>query len=133
MRADHTGNALVVGSDVKERGIIVGSVASVHSNGEGAIVKLSLSPGRVKDIPNDVTAQILPKTLFGEQYVSLSIPANSSRHRDQGRRDDPQDRSQGALETEKVLGDLLPLLNRGRPGRPELDADRARHRTAQPG
>jgi phospholipid/cholesterol/gamma-HCH transport system substrate-binding protein len=109
MRADHTGNALVVGSDVKERGIIVGSVASVHSNGEGAIVKLSLSPGRVKDIPGNVTAQILPKTLFGEQYVSLSIPANPSAAIKAGATI-PQDRSQGALETEKVLGDLLPLL-----------------------
>jgi phospholipid/cholesterol/gamma-HCH transport system substrate-binding protein len=109
LRADHTGNALVVGSDVKERGIIVGSVASVHSDGGGAIVKLSLSPGRVKDIPSNVTAQILPKTLFGEQYVSLSIPASPTAAIKAGATI-PQDRSQGALETEKVLGDLLPLL-----------------------
>ena len=36
MLADHTGNALIVESDVKERGIIVGSVKSVQSKGDGA-------------------------------------------------------------------------------------------------
>src|SRR3954454_17896446 len=109
LRADHTGNQLLVDSDVKVRGIIVGSVKSVHSKGDGAIVTLDLSPGRVKDIPSNVKAQILPKTLFGEQYVSLIIPADPARAIAQG---DviPQDRSEGALETQRVLGDLLPLL-----------------------
>ncbi len=109
MLADHTGNALIVESDVKERGIIVGSVKSVQSKGDGAIVKLSLDPSRIKDIPSNVKAQILPKTLFGEQYVSLVIPADPARHIAQGDTI-PQDRSTGALETERVLGDLLPLL-----------------------
>src|SRR3954468_4934702 len=71
LRADHTGNQLIIDSDVKERGIIVGSVKKVNSKGDGAIVTLSLDPSRVKDIPSNVKAQILPKTLFGEQYVSL--------------------------------------------------------------
>jgi len=109
LRADHTGNQLLIDSDVKERGIIVGSVKSVHSKGDGAIVRLELDPGRVKDIPSNVKAQILPKTLFGEQYVSLVIPGQPARPIKQG---DviPQDRSKGALETQRVLGDLLPLL-----------------------
>jgi phospholipid/cholesterol/gamma-HCH transport system substrate-binding protein len=116
LRADHTGNALLVDSDVKERGIIVGSVKKVTSKGEGAIVTLALEPGRTKDIPSNVSAQILPKTLFGEQYVSLIIPSGC----DEGTSPTcpaikagdviPQDRSEGALETEKVLGDILPLL-----------------------
>lgn len=109
LRADHTGNQLLIDSDVKERGIIVGSVKSVTSKGDGAIVKLDLDPGRVKDIPSNVKAQILPKTLFGEQYVSLIVPSSPQRPIKQG---DviPQDRSKGALETQRVLGDLLPLL-----------------------
>jgi virulence factor Mce-like protein len=63
----------------------------------------------VKDIPSNVKAQILPKTLFGEQYVSLIIPTAPARPIKAG---DviPQDRSKGALETQRVLGDLLPLL-----------------------
>jgi virulence factor Mce-like protein len=109
LRADHTGNELIVDSDVKERGIIVGSVKSVSSKGDGAIVRLALQPSRVKDIPSNVKAQILPKTLFGEQYVSLITPKNPARPI---RANDtiPQDRSQGALETQRVLGDMLPLL-----------------------
>jgi virulence factor Mce-like protein len=109
LEADHTGNQLLVDSDVKERGIIVGSVKSVSSKGDGAIVKLELNPGRVKQIPSNVKAQILPKTLFGEQYVSLIAPSDPARPIKAG---DviPQDRSKGALETQRVLGDLLPLL-----------------------
>src|SRR3954471_16731303 len=76
--ADHTGNELLIDSDVKENGVIVGSVKSVTSHGSGAIVTMALNPGRVKDIPSNVKAQILPKTLFGEQYVALIIPDNPS-------------------------------------------------------
>jgi virulence factor Mce-like protein len=81
----------------------------VRSKGDGAIVSLELDPSRVKDIPSNVKAQILPKTLFGEQYVSLIVPADPARHIRAG---DviPQDRSKGALETQRVLSDLLPLL-----------------------
>jgi virulence factor Mce-like protein len=114
LRADHTGNQLLVDSDVKERGIIVGSVKSVRSKGDGAIVELNLDPSRVKQIPSNVKAQILPKTLFGEQYVALIVPAAPQRPIKQG---DviPQDRSKGALETQRVLGDLLPVLTAVQP------------------
>src|SRR5919198_3708356 len=71
LRTDHTGNELLIDSDVKERGVIVGSVKSVSANADGATVKLALEPGRVDEIPSTVKARILPKTLFGEQYVSL--------------------------------------------------------------
>jgi ABC-type transporter Mla subunit MlaD len=56
-----------------------------------------------------VKAQILPKTLFGEQYVSLVTQPESARPI---KANDviPQDRSKGALETQRVLGDILPLL-----------------------
>ena len=117
LKADHTGNELLVDSDVKERGVIVGSVTSVRSEGDGAIVDLALDPGRVNDIPSNVKAQILPKTLFGEQYVALVAPEEPTsgvRHIQAG---DviPQDRSKGALETQQVLGDILPLLTAVRP------------------
>jgi phospholipid/cholesterol/gamma-HCH transport system substrate-binding protein len=128
LRADHTGNQLVSDSDVKERGIIVGTVrdVKVQSHGECqdptgtcALVTLALDPGRAAIIPNNVSAQILPKTMFGEQYVALQLPAQAGPHI---KNNDviPQDRSQGALETEKVLGDILPLLQAVKPA--ELNA-----------
>lgn len=124
LKTDHTGNQLMSQSDVKERGIIVGFVKSVKvDSGSHACtqetltcvsVTLDLYPNRAKIIPANVTAQILPKTLFGEQYVALGIPKNPSQPIKSG---DVigQDRSQGALETEKVLGDLLPLLTAVQP------------------
>jgi len=39
---------------------------------------LALSPGEVGSIPSNVTARILPKTLFGEKYVELEIPVDAS-------------------------------------------------------
>jgi phospholipid/cholesterol/gamma-HCH transport system substrate-binding protein len=119
LRTDHTGNQLLKESDVKERGIIVGSVRSVHSTGDGAIIKLAIQPGRTKIIPANVSAQILPKTLFGEQYVSLVIPPDPVGQIKKGDTI-PQDRSAVALETERVLGDFLPLLQAVKPA--ELNA-----------
>jgi virulence factor Mce-like protein len=115
LRADHTGNELLIDSDVKQSGVIVGSVKSVKSDGSGAIVTLDLSPDRVKYIPRNVKAQILPKTLFGEQYVSLIVPPDPSSEHIAAHDVIPQDRSRGALETQTVLGDILPLLNAVQP------------------
>ena len=130
LKTDHTGNALQAASDVKERGIIVGSVRDVkvsHGANGGCTtvedtcvsVTLALDPARVKDIPQNVSAQILPKTIFGEQYVSLQIPHNKAPAIKAG---DviAQDRSKGALEAQKVFGDLLPLLQAVKPA--ELNA-----------
>ena len=114
LKADHTGNELLLDSDVKERGIIVGSVRGIQANGSNATVTLALDPSRTSEIPKNVTARILPKTLFGEEYVSLQIPRNAGPPIQAG---DviPQDRSKGALEAEAVLGDMLPLLTAVQP------------------
>lgn len=120
LQTDHTGNQLLKGSDVKARGIIVGSVKNVKSTGDGATVTLDISPGRRKLIPADVKAQILPKTLFGEQYVSLIIPEGDESGPIKPGDVIAQDRSSIALETERVLGDLLPLLQAVKPA--ELNA-----------
>src|SRR5438128_11791301 len=104
LNTDHTGNQLLLKSDVKERGIIVGSVKKVHSVGDGAVITLALDPGRVKDIPSNVVAQILPKTIFGEQYISLVYPDSPSPTTIKKGDVIEQDRSGKALETEKVLG-----------------------------
>lgn len=119
LKANHIGNQLLIDSDVKERGIIVGSVKAVESKGQGATVRITLQPDRVKMIPKNVLAQILPKTLFGEQYVSLVTPKNPQRAIRTG---DviPQDRSAGALESQNVIGDLYPLLTAVQPA--ELNA-----------
>ena len=39
-------------------------------------VTLALDPSQVSEIPANVSAQILPKTIFGEQYVVAGDAAN---------------------------------------------------------
>jgi virulence factor Mce-like protein len=114
LQADRIGNQLSAQADVKVRGLVVGRVSSVHSKGDGAEIELALDPGQVHLIPENVSAQLLPKTLFGEKYVELVLPSSPSGHLRDG---DviPQDRSSTALETERVLNDLLPLLKSLRP------------------
>jgi virulence factor Mce-like protein len=122
LKTDYTGNQLLLQSDVKERGIIVGSVTSIEPDSTDCSqttvtcvkVKLALEPSRLKLIPSNVSAQILPKTLFGEQYVALTIPAKKGPPIKAGDTIN-QDRSKGALETETVLGDTLPLLQAVQP------------------
>ena len=125
LKTDHTGNSLQEASDVKVRGLIVGSVDSIKVDSgpnRGCIneevacvtVTLALQPDKVKLIPDNVSAQILPKTIFGEQYVNLELPKDHGPPI-KGGDQISQDRSQGALETAKVLGDLLPLLQAVQP------------------
>jgi phospholipid/cholesterol/gamma-HCH transport system substrate-binding protein len=115
LMADHTGNELSAGSDVKVRGLLVGTVKSVSTTGGGAVLDLSLQPDVVAAIPANVTAQLLPKTLFGERYVDLEIPTNPSAAHLAAGDVIGQDRTSTGIEVEKVLDDLLPVLQAVQP------------------
>jgi phospholipid/cholesterol/gamma-HCH transport system substrate-binding protein len=117
LNISRSGLQLLPGSDVKVRGLIVGDVSSISSDGSGAVVHLRLDPKRAKRIPDNVSARLLPKTIFGEKYVDLILPAQASgRHLSNG---DviPEDRSQPALEISQALDDLLPLLRTVEPAK----------------
>ena len=45
----------------------------------GAELTLGIYPDQLDTIPGNVTASIVPKTLFGEKYVSLVIPESPER------------------------------------------------------
>lgn len=110
LETDRVGNQLTVHADVKVRGVVVGEVRKISSNGDHAVLTLALDPARVALVPKNVSAQLLPKTLFGEKEVALIVPSDaSSEHLSSGDRIS-QDRSTTALETETALNDLLPLL-----------------------
>ncbi|MGH3829766.1 MAG: MCE family protein [Pseudonocardiaceae bacterium] len=115
LRAEHTGLQLEKRSDVKVRGLIVGEVTDVSSSGDGAVVRMMLKPELVRLIPDNVSARLLPKTLFGEKYVSLVLPDRSSGRPLSAGDVIPQDRSQPARELESALDSLLPLLQAVRP------------------
>lgn len=109
LETSHVGLQLNPRSDVKLRGIIVGQVRDIRTDGDGAQVTLALKPELVKLIPENVSARILPKTLFGEKFVSLvppQAPERAIRAHDVIRRDN----TTVGIEIEKVLNDALPLL-----------------------
>lgn len=110
LRVENTGLQLDKNADVKVRGLIVGEVTGLSSSGGGATVELSLDPEMVQLIPDNVSARLLPKTLFGEKYVSLVLPQRPSARALSAGDVIPQDRSQAARELDAALDGLLPLL-----------------------
>ena len=115
LETDRIGSQLQEASDVKIRGLIVGEVRSIRTTGKGATLELALKPEMVDLIPADVSARLLPKTLFGERYVDLVAPQGSSDRHIEGGDTISQDRTSVAIELEKVFEDLLPLLRTVQP------------------
>jgi phospholipid/cholesterol/gamma-HCH transport system substrate-binding protein len=114
LETDRVGSQLRTGGDVKVRGMLVGEVRSVLAKGDHAELELALDPDKTHVIPKNVAARLLPKTLFGERYVALQLPDKKERPIEAG---DviPQDRSSAAIELQKVLDDVMPLLQAVQP------------------
>lgn len=101
-------------ADVKVRGVIVGEVLDTKALGaDGAEITLGLFPDKIESVPANVTGSIVPKTLFGEKYVSLVIPETGA----EGviAAGATIDRTVVSTELEKVLSDIYPLLQAVRP------------------
>jgi len=115
--ADRIGNQLVVPADVKLDGILVGRVSGVHVTGDHAVMTLQIDKSRIKEIPADVEARILPKTLFGEKFVSLVIPDSDTQGSTPLHAGSviQQDHSKTAIELQTVFNDLVPLLRALKP------------------
>jgi phospholipid/cholesterol/gamma-HCH transport system substrate-binding protein len=109
LQASKIGLQLPRRADVKIRGVIVGEVLDVRSDTDGAEVELGLFPDKREIVPAGVTGSIVPKTLFGEKYVSLVVPEDASGS-------EPIEagatirRTELPTEVEEVLSDLYPLL-----------------------
>jgi phospholipid/cholesterol/gamma-HCH transport system substrate-binding protein len=115
LKASRIGNQLSPGGQVKARGVLVGEIREVRATPQGAEIALALEPGKVDLLPKDVSALLVPKTLFGERYVQLSIPdGDRAPHLAAGDVIE-QDRSANAIELERVFDNLLPLLKAVQP------------------
>jgi phospholipid/cholesterol/gamma-HCH transport system substrate-binding protein len=113
LKASKTGLQLPDHADVKLRGVIVGEVLERSTTAEGATLTLGLFPHERDAVPANVTARILPKTLFGEKYVALQIPQEPApRPIAVG---DVIAESKVAIEVERVLNDMYPLLRAVQP------------------
>jgi phospholipid/cholesterol/gamma-HCH transport system substrate-binding protein len=120
LRTGTVGNEMHLHADVKLHGVVVGEVRDISADGSGAQLDLALRPGVLDRLPANVTAQMLPTTLFGERYVALvAPPVPSPQHLTAGATID-QDRSSNAIELQQVLQHVLPLLTALKPA--ELSA-----------
>jgi phospholipid/cholesterol/gamma-HCH transport system substrate-binding protein len=115
VRSGSVGSSLDKGSDVKVRGVLVGQVKDVTTDGKDALIHLQLDPGQVDSLPANLTAQLLPKTLFGEKYVSLVLPTHAEGGHLHGGDTIQQDRSPVSAELQQVFADLLPVLQAVQP------------------
>jgi virulence factor Mce-like protein len=110
LETDTAGNQLQEASDVKVRGVIVGEVRNVRASMDGATIDLAIDPDYLPQIPADVTARLLPKTLFGERFVSLVPPEKPGPKQLSDGDVIGQDRTENAIELQRVIDDMLPLL-----------------------
>lgn len=116
VKADRAGLQLPKFGDVRLHGVLVGQVRSVSQDGTQAVIKLGLEPDAARNIPDNVSVEIRPTTLFGQKYVSLVDPAEPS---DRPLSDGdviPASRVNTNVELQQVLATLFPLLRSIRPG-----------------
>lgn len=108
LKTDTAGVNLPQNADVKLRGMIVGEVREVRPVGDGVELLLGMNPKLIDSVPKGVSAQLVPKTLFGEKYVALIPPAGDAGESLQA--GDTITKADVPIEVETVLNDLYPLL-----------------------
>jgi phospholipid/cholesterol/gamma-HCH transport system substrate-binding protein len=109
------GNEMHAGNQVMVRGVQIGEVRQVSVSGSGARLLLALNPGQLHNLPANVSAEMLPTTLFGERYVDLVLPTQPATATLTDGSVIRQNRSADALELEQVLNNLLPMLQAVQP------------------
>ncbi|WP_241153824.1 MCE family protein [Nocardioides pantholopis] len=113
LQTSSIGLQLPTRADVKIRGVIVGEVLDFDTTAGGAELTLGIYPDERATIPANVTGAIVPKTLFGEKYVSLVVPEQPAAK--PIRTGQTIKRTRVATEVEAVLSDLYPLLRAVQP------------------
>ncbi len=117
LRTGSVGNEMHPQADVKLRGVVVGEVRKIEADGSGARLTLALKPESVPRIPANVSAQMLPTTLFGQRFVALIPPPQPSPARLTAGSVITEDRTANAVELQEVLNNTLPLLNSVQPAK----------------
>jgi len=110
------GLGLAARSDVKFQGMRVGEVREVSTTGTTATVRLAIDPDLIGQIPGDVDAMIVPKTLFGDKYVDLRRPRSGGAGPALAA-GDTIDQSATAVELGEVFDRLVPVLRSLQPAR----------------
>jgi len=115
IKADRAGLQLPRFGAVRLHGVQVGEVRSIKQNGKEAEIKIALKPDQAKNIPENVTVEIRPTTLFGQKYVALVDPEDPSTTSLHDGSVIPASRVTTNVELQQVLATLFPLLRSIRP------------------
>ncbi|GAC1380369.1 MAG: MCE family protein [Marmoricola sp.] len=113
--ANRAGLQLPKFGDVRMHGVIVGQIRDVSQQGDHAVITLGLDPAMSREIPSNVTVEILPTTLFGQKYVEFidpTVPASQPIHDGEVIAENSVTTT---VELETVLARLYPLLTAVRP------------------
>jgi phospholipid/cholesterol/gamma-HCH transport system substrate-binding protein len=116
VHAERAGLQLPKFGDVRIHGVLVGQVRSVRQDGAQAVIELGLEPSAAREIPDNVSVEIRPTTLFGQKYVSLVDPRVPSATPLRDGTVIPASRVTTDVELQQVLAALFPLLRSIRPG-----------------
>ena len=110
--SDRAGLTLAAGAPVKMRGVEIGRVGKVSTNGDGAKILLEIKDDMMERVPADATAQIVPPTAFGSKYVQLS-PAKAGSERIQAGAVIPATKT--TVEVDEAFANLTKVLDAARP------------------
>jgi phospholipid/cholesterol/gamma-HCH transport system substrate-binding protein len=115
IQADRAGLQLAKFGDVRLNGALVGQVRKIDQDGKQAVITVALEPDEAEQIPDNITVQILPTTLFGQKFVSLVLPDQPSGNPIADGAVIPADRVETNVELSRILATLFPLLRTVRP------------------
>ena len=92
-----SGDSLGPASNVKYHGLVVGRVVTISGQAGKSRAQVVLKPDQAEQIPANVTARVLPATIFGSEYVELVAPRSPVRARISSVHAIPADRSAETL------------------------------------
>ncbi|GAW48260.1 MULTISPECIES: MCE family protein [unclassified Nocardioides] len=115
IKADRAGLQLAKFGDVRIHGALVGQVRSVDEEGHQASIEVALQPDEAERIPDNVSVQILPTTLFGQKFISFVTPDDPSSTPLADGDVIPADRVETNVELSRILANLFPLLRSVQP------------------
>lgn len=113
VEADRAGLTLASGAPIKLRGVEIGRVAEIRTDGSVVMIDLEIDSDKVERVPADVTAQIVPPTAFGAKYVQLTAPATPGG--DQIRAGDVIPADRVTVEVDEAFENLTKVLDVARP------------------
>lgn len=113
VEADRAGLTLSPGAPVKLRGVEIGTVGKIDTDGDTVRIGLELDVDQVQHVPVNVTAQIVPPTAFGAKYVQLTAPrAGSGSAIEAG---DVVPATRVTVEVDQAFTNLTQVLDAARP------------------